>query len=51
MQINWELLEIAKGLAKASQQTSRQHPIQTTSFCKTVQHVSALFFKNLLTLE
>ena len=32
MQITWELFEIAKGLAKTSQQTSRLNPIQTTSF-------------------
>ena len=48
MQVIWELFEIEKGLAKASsQQTSRQHPIQTTSVCKTVQRVGVLFFKKL----
>ena len=37
----------AKGLTKASQQTSKLHPIETTSVCKTVQHVSVFFFKKL----
>ena len=45
-QITWELFEIAKRLAKTSQQTSRLHPIQTTSISKIV-HVSVLFFKKL----
>ena len=32
-------------LAKTFQQTSRLHPIQTTSVCKTEQYVSMLFFE------
>ena len=34
MKITWELFEFAKGLAITSQQTSRLHPIQTTSVRK-----------------
>ena len=51
MQITCKLFEIAKGLAKTSQQTSRLYPIQTTSACKIVQLLMCCYLKNLLTLE